>query len=74
MLANCPASRSEDCEGNPYQSAHEPQNTSQEQPHGSDNLHQRLQEPGPQRFKLLLGIWHLVNLLLGIVNSICDRS
>lgn len=55
------------------QTSYETQNTREQQPNGSNDLEQRLCEQRPQWVELLLCMWHVLDLLLGVVDG-CDDS
>jgi primosomal protein N' len=56
------------------QLANQVENTSQQQTDGSNDLEQRLSEEAPERVELLLGVGHVGDLLLRVVDGSDDRS
>lgn len=56
------------------QLADQVEDTGQQQTDGSNDLEQRLSEKAPERVELLLGVGHVGNLLLCVVDGSDDRS
>ena len=56
------------------QLADQVEDTSQQQTDGSNDLEQRLSEEAPERVELLLGVGHVGDLLLRVVDGSDDRS
>lgn len=55
-----------------HQSADQTQNTAEKQPNSRQNLEQRLVEQPPERVELLLGVRHVLELLLAILDALRD--
>lgn len=54
------------------QLANQTEDTAEEQPDGGDDLEERLGEQAPERVETLLGVRHIGNLLLGVVDGLDD--
>ena len=56
------------------QLADQAEDTAEQQADGGDDLEQRLGEQAPQRVQLLLGVGHVVELLLCVLDGLYDRG
>ena len=57
-----------------YQSADETQDTIEQQPDGSQDLEQWLSHKTPERVELLLGMGHVLDLALRVVDTLGDGA
>ena len=57
-----------------YQTSDQTQDSIQQEADGSENLEQRLSEESPERVELLLGVRHVVDLALGVVDALGDGA